>query len=173
MISSMSMTAMTGGAGEVRSYDKIAENLSTISGDRAARMQAVVDALWDALHDKGVSWVGFYLPENGEELILGPRRDKPACSPIGLQGACGQAFLSRNPLVVRDVAELGENYIACDPRDRSEVVLPLFDESGTCWGVLDLDSYEIGSFDDTDIEGLQRVLLAAGLTRVDGPGPTD
>jgi len=128
-------------------------------------MRSVVDALWDALQDTAVSWVGFYVHEGAEELILGPRRDKAACSPIGLHGVCGQAFRLRKPIIVRDVTELGENYIACDPRDRSEVVVPLFDESGSCWGVLDLDSHEVGAFDDTDVTGLQQVLRAAGLTR--------
>ena len=37
-----------------------------------------------------VSWVGFYFLGEGE-MTLGPRRDKPACSPIGLHGACGRA----------------------------------------------------------------------------------
>jgi putative methionine-R-sulfoxide reductase with GAF domain len=154
-----------------RSYDELAVALKCLPGDRAGRMQVVVDVLWDALHCTGVSWVGFYVHEDGDELILGPRRDKPACSPIGLHGACGQAYISRKPLVVGDVGDLGADYIACDPRDRSEVVLPLFDESGTCWGVLDLDSHETDSFDDTDVEGLQRVLLTANLTRVDSPKP--
>jgi putative methionine-R-sulfoxide reductase with GAF domain len=148
-----------------RPYKELAASLTALTGDRPARMQAVVDVLWDGLHPTGVSWVGFYVYEYGEELILGPRRDKPACSPIGLHGACGQAFTSRKPLVVRDVAELGEDYIACDPRDRSEVVLPLFDESGACWGVLDLDSHQVGAFDDADVEGLQEVLCRAGLTQ--------
>ena len=148
-----------------RPYDRLAASLADLAGDRAARMQAVTDALWEALHATGVSWLGFYVYEGGEELILGPRRDKPACSPIGLHGACGQVFTGRRPLVVRDVAELGENYIACDPRDRSEVVLPLFDDEGGCWGVLDLDSYDVGSFGDADIAGLQEVLRAAGLTQ--------
>ena len=128
-------------------------------------MQVVVDALWDVLHPSGASWVGFYIHEGGDELILGPRRDKPACSPIGMHGACGQSFLSREPLIVRDVADLGENYVACDPRDTSEVVLPLFGETGECWGVLDIDSHDVGAFDETDVEGLTKVLTAAGLTR--------
>ena len=152
-----------------RPYEKLAASLADLSGDRTARMQSVVDALWDALHVTGVSWVGFYICEGGKELVLGPRRDKPACSPIGLHGACGQAFTLRRPLVVRDVSELGDNYIACDSRDRSEVVLPLFDESGTCWGVLDLDSHAVGAFDDSDVQGLQSVLVAAALTRADPP----
>jgi putative methionine-R-sulfoxide reductase with GAF domain len=127
-------------------------------------MQAVVDALWDALKDADVSWVGFYLHTGREELVLGPRRDKPTCSPIGLHGACGRAYTSRRPLVVGDVAELGESYVVCDPRDRSEVVIPLLDDDGTCWGVLDLDSHQVGAFDETDVEGLTALLRAAGLT---------
>jgi putative methionine-R-sulfoxide reductase with GAF domain len=127
-------------------------------------MQVVVDALWDALEPRGVSWVGFYVHEGGDELVLGPRRDKPACSPIGLHGACGQAFTNRRPLVVPDVTKLGANYIACDPRDRSEVVIPLSDNDGECWGVLDLDSHEVGAFDESDVAGLTEVLRAAGLT---------
>lgn len=127
-------------------------------------MQAWVDAVWPALHDSGVSWIGFYLHESADELVLGPRRDQPACSPIGLHGACGQAFRSGQPLVVRDVADLGPNYIACDPRDRSEVVIPLFDDRGVCWGVLDADSHEAAAFSERDVEGLTLLLRQAGLT---------
>ena len=144
-------------------YTEVCRRLTPI-GDRQQRMQVVVDALWEALKDAGVSWVGFYLHGGRDELELGPRRDKPACSPIGLHGACGQAFSSRRPMVVHDVAELGQNYVACDPGDRSEVVIPLFDDHGHCWGVLDLDSHELEAFDQTDVEGLTAVLRAAGLT---------
>jgi putative methionine-R-sulfoxide reductase with GAF domain len=151
---------------ERRDYDRVASRLS-VDGDRAQRMTAVVDALWAALAPTGVSWVGFYLDRPGEpddrRLVLGPRRDKPACSPIGLHGACGRALLSRRALIVRDVAELGAGYIACDPRDRSEIVVPLLDDSGSAWGVLDLDSHELAAFDERDAAGLARVLRAAGL----------
>ena len=147
-----------------RPYDKLVGDMKTLTGDRTGLMREVVDGLWDALHITGVSWVGFYLFEGSDELILGPSRDKPACSPIGLHGACGQAFKSAEPLVVRDVREFGADYIACDPRDRSEVVVPVFDDSGACWGVLDLDSYDAESFDQSDVEGLRRVLQAAGLS---------
>ncbi len=146
-----------------RPYEQIVER-SSRTGDRQARMRATVDALWEALAGTGVSWAGFYVHEGGEELVLGPMRDKPACSPIGLHGVCGQVFRRREPLVVRDVAELGESYIACDPRDRSEVVVPLLEPDGTCWGVLDLDSHEVGSFSDEDVAGLLMVLRAARLT---------
>jgi len=146
-----------------RPYELLACQVSA-AGERSARMQAVVDVLWRALRDTGVSWVGFYLAAGPDELVLGPSRDKPACSPIGLHGVCGQAFTQRRPRVVADVRTLGPNYVACDPRDQSEVVIPLFDADGECWGVLDLDSHEVGAFDGQDVAGLLQVLMASGLT---------
>ena len=98
--------------------------------------------------------------EGADELTLGPRRDKPACSPIALFGACGQSFQSRKPLIVTDVNNLRAGYIACDPRDRSELVIPCMDSyDDLCWGVLDVDSHDIRSFTDTDVIGLTQVLV--------------
>lgn len=135
---------------------------------RDARMQAAVDALWELLSSGGVSWVGFYLGQQGagqrDQLQLGPRRDKPACSPIGLHGACGRCFLSQRILVVDDVAQLGNDYIACDPRDRSELVIPCFDNQRRCWGVLDLDSHKLGHFSASDGEAVQAFLLASRIS---------
>lgn len=147
----------------MRPYEDIAATLRA-RGTRARRMQAVVDALWDGLHEHGVSWVGFYLADGPDAMVLGPSRDKPACSPIGLHGVCGQAFTTGRTRIVRDVAELGDAYIACDPRDRSEIVVPLFEASrSACWGVLDVDSHELGAFDEDDERGLLAVLRAASL----------
>jgi putative methionine-R-sulfoxide reductase with GAF domain len=158
-----------------------------------ARMSAMADLIWEELAPTGVSWCGFYLDADAaerllgaelrsadDELILGPRRDKPACSPIGMHGACGQTYLAGRAKVVRDVRDLGENYVACDPRDQSEVVLPLFemvdegndgDDGGggaaprrRCYGVLDLDSFDVGAFTDHDARELQRLLETFGLT---------
>lgn len=153
-----------------RDYDALAQRLQELippDAPRQIRMEVFVDCLWDALAPTGMSWGGFYLeqPDAPEEerLILGPRRDKPACSPISLHGACGQSLVNRRVMIVPDVRELGEGYIACDPRDLSEIVIPLIDATGRCWGVLDLDSYDVGSFDENDSYGLQRALRAAGL----------
>ena len=153
----------------LRDYQAIAHGVRTIARDATVeeRMRRTVDALWDSLHDRGVSWVGFYIDHPREpddrRLTLGPCRDKPACSPIGLHGVCGQALLSRSVRIVRDVAELGPNYIACDPRDRSEIVVPLLNGHGDCWAVLDMDSWEVEAFDQADASGLGTVLRAAGM----------
>lgn len=152
-------------------------------GTRAERCRAFVDAAWAALSPTGVSWLGFYAgpgespddaspPTPPDAMLLGPSRNTPACSPIGLHGACGRAWRTGRSLVVRDVEALGAGYIACDPRDRSEVVVPVFragDNGRVCWGVLDLDSHEPGSFDASDAGSLHVLLGAAGLTFGDGP----
>lgn len=165
-----------------RSYGSVLAKAAGAAGrPREEAMRVVVDALWEAFGDAGsLSWIGFYLREagvaEGQELVLGPRRDKPACSPIGLHGACGKCLLSRRGLVVTDVARLGAGYIACDPRDRSEVVVPCLNEDGTAWGVLDADSFDVGAFDVGDADCLTRVLVAAGLTaawHAGGPEHTD
>jgi L-methionine (R)-S-oxide reductase len=143
-----------------RNYTAVIASLFP-TGDRTKDMQSTVDALWIEMAPKGCSWIGFYLKNEGaDELILGPRRDKPACSPIALFGACGQSFQSRKPLIVTDVNNLRAGYIACDPRDRSEVVIPCMDSYGDlCWGVLDVDSHDTRSFTDADVIGLTKVLI--------------
>ena len=157
-----------------RNYQPIIDALHasiTPETEHLDAMQRVVDLLWDAFSSDGYSWVGFYVADESkpetERLILGPRRDKPACSPIGVHGVCGAAYASGRTQIVGDVRDLGESYVACDPRDLSEIVMPLFHEEAdgpsACWGVLDVDSWETNAFDVTDRNGLAQVLEAAGF----------
>jgi putative methionine-R-sulfoxide reductase with GAF domain len=155
-----------------RDYGAVASGLKP-GPDREATMQAVVDTLWEAFGatKRGVSWLGFYTKPAGEDaMVLGPRRDKPACSPLGLHGICGQSYTAGRPIVVQDSAALNTgNYIACDPNDRSEVVIPLFDADGSVWGVLDVDSYDVGAFDQQDVVGLRRIVERVGLSTPQNP----
>lgn len=148
----------------VRDYGAV-RPVFTRAADRDARLQAVVDSLWEAFESRGYSWVGFYAIDAAKEsMILTHRQPKPACSPIGLHGCCGRSWKEQRSIVVHDVAALGNGYIACDPRDRSEVVVPLFEDDGNCWGVLDVDSFDIGAFGDHDATGLVDVCRRAGVT---------
>ncbi len=136
------------------------------STDVMSRLRIVADLLWDRFSDAGVSWGGFYLPDPDDDsrLVLGPSRNKPACSPIGFDGACGWSWVHQRTLIVTDVAHLGDGYIACDPRDLSEIVIPVGDAEGGRIGVLDLDSFDRGSFDASDAAGLIGLLEAAGFS---------
>jgi len=149
--------------------------------DPEERLGPLCDILWDALAPHGLSWVGFYLedPEaradpatRQGQMLLAARRDKPACSPIGLHGVCGQGFVEESVRLVEDVGLLGPDYIACDPRDRSEIVIPIY-RAGVRWGVLDADSHEVACFGSSDIAGLASVLRAAGLLSRDLPVRSD
>ena len=144
--------------------------------DRARAMALCCDLVWDAfgLESAGpstggfakVSWVGFYEKAAGaDEMILVVRRDKPACSPIGLHGACGRSWSQKRALVIPDVSTLGAGYIACDPKDKAELVLPMLDASGACWGVLDVDSFEVGAFAEHDARGMAALCETLGLSR--------
>lgn len=152
-----------------RDYEPVHLALNQVGGNREARMRAVCDTLWRYFKDFGVSWVGFYTLDEGSseseaQLVLGPSRDKPACSPIQMHGACGMSLTKKRPIVVHDVHNLGPNYIACDPKDRSEVIVPIYSENGTCFGVLDIDSFDRSAFSEADVRSLKRLLESTAIS---------
>jgi L-methionine (R)-S-oxide reductase len=103
-----------------------------------------------------INWAGFYFLQ-GDELVLGPFQGKPACVriPVG-QGVCGTAVAEARSQLVADVNAF-PGHIACDVASRSEVVIPLRDPAGRIFGVLDVDSPEVGRFDADDLAGLERI----------------
>lgn len=100
-------------------------------------------------------WVGFYLVK-GEELVLGPFQGPIACTRIRKgRGVCGTSWAKNETLVVPDV-DAFPGHIACSSLSRSEIVVPL--RSGNeVWGVLDVDSGELNSFDETDARFLEEL----------------
>ncbi|MBI4726247.1 hypothetical protein HY768_03310 [candidate division TA06 bacterium] len=129
------------------------------------RMKLVTNELWENLNDKGLDWVGFYRLLPGQEAMeLVCRQPRAACSPIGLQGVCGKGMKDKNPQIIKDVYALGDQHIICDPANLSEIVVPLIEPDGSCRAVLDLDSRELGAFEQQDAEGLDLVLRSAGLS---------
>jgi len=122
-------------------------------------MREVVDTLWGAFAGSPYSWCGFYLlAEDGKSLVLGPHRDKPACSPLPLRGVCGRVATSGQAMLVPEVRALGEAHMARDPRNLSEIALPVFDRTGEVWAVFDVDSARPASFDKMDQRWLEKIL---------------
>ena len=104
----------------------------------------------------GFFWVGFYLVK-GEQLVLGPFQGPIACTRIKKgRGVCGTAWAKAETLVVPDV-DAFPGHIACSSLSRSEIVVPLIRENGEVWGVLDIDSESLDSFDTTDARFLEEV----------------
>jgi GAF domain-containing protein len=104
----------------------------------------------------GWLWVGFYLVK-GDELVLGPFQGPVACTRIRKgRGVCGAAWREEKTLIVPDVSKF-PGHIACSSLSASEIVLPLR-KAGQVVGVLDVDSTEFNTFDETDGEHLERIL---------------
>ena len=94
-------------------------------------------------------WCGVYLVE-GEELVLDAfvgAETNHTRIPIG-KGVCGTAVATGNNQVVSDVRSL-ENYLACSIETRSEIVV-LIRRNDTVVAQVDIDSHEIGAFDESD-----------------------
>jgi len=103
-----------------------------------------------------VNWAGFYFLRD-DELVLGPFQGNPACVRIPMgTGVCGVAAQQCETIIVPNVHEF-PGHIACDVASNSEIVVPLFDGERLL-GVLDLDSPNIGRFDDQDAEGLNELV---------------
>ncbi|MFM2611473.1 GAF domain-containing protein [Vibrio campbellii] len=101
---------------------------------------------------ENLNWAGFYLTK-GDELVLGHFQGKPACVRIPMgRGVCGTAAQTNSVQRVYDVHEF-EGHIACDAASNSEIVIP-FTINGEVAGVLDIDSPNIGRFNEIDEEGL-------------------
>jgi L-methionine (R)-S-oxide reductase len=101
-----------------------------------------------------INWVGFYLMDENNELVLGPFQGLPACVRIPLgKGVCGTAAKKMETVRVEDVHQF-PGHIACDAASNSEIVIPLI-KDGKLLGVLDIDSPEKSRFDELDQEQLE------------------
>jgi GAF domain-containing protein len=95
-----------------------------------------------------ISWVGFYLYD-GIKLYLGPFQGKVACTNIEIgKGVCGKAAELKQTIIVPDVNKF-PGHIFCDSDSKSEIVIPLI-KADKLLGVLDIDSTNYNSFDETD-----------------------
>jgi GAF domain-containing protein len=105
----------------------------------------------------GFFWTGFYIVK-GEELVLGPFQGPVACMHIAYgRGVCGTAWQRAESVVVPDVEQF-PGHIACSSLSRSEIVVPVFDAAGKVKAVLDIDSKELGTFDATDQQWLEKIV---------------
>ena len=98
-------------------------------------------------------FAGFYLFD-GNGLILGPFQGGVSCVRIGLgKGVCGESAASRQSVIVGDVKNYS-NYISCDSKALSEIVVPMV-KKGQLLAVLDLDSSVLEDYDEIDQKYLE------------------
>ncbi len=108
--------------------------------------------------DPRFDWVGIYLLDaERHDLWLHNYVGKPTTHgriAIG-EGVCGTAVARRENMNVPDVSAI-DNYISCDPRVKSEMVV-LIRAGDEIFGQIDIDSRSPAAFTEADDDDLQAV----------------
>ena len=152
----------------------MAEDLIILKGDKINQYQSLIPQIVALIHGEtdqtanlaNISaalkeqcdflWVGFYLVKNNE-LVLGPFQGPVACTRIQKgKGVCGTSWELSKTIIVEDVEQF-PGHIACSSASKSEIVIPFMRNGNVC-GVLDVDSKELGTFDETDAKYLTEIL---------------
>jgi len=138
-------------------YDLMQKQLAALTAKVDYEISNLANAsalIWDGM-DR-LNWAGFYLMRGGK-LALGPFQGKVACTSIEVgKGVCGTAVAKDETIVVDNVHEF-PGHIACDSASNSEIVIPIH-KNGEVYGVLDIDSPELGRFSDEDRAGLEELV---------------
>lgn len=147
-----------------KKYKQLLKDLKHVIEGETNRISVLANAA-ALLHEvmSHYFWTGFYLVD-GDELALGPFQGSVACYRIKKgRGVCGAAWQEKQTQVVPDVEQF-PGHIACNSLSRSEIVVPIYQENHEVAAVLDIDSKELGSFDQVDRQYLEQV--AQLLSRV-------
>ena len=141
-------------------YESLLPQIAAVvegESDLIANMANVAAMLHETFH---FWWTGFYRVI-GEELVLGPFQGPMACTRIRKgRGVCGTAWAKAETQVVPDV-DMFPGHIACSSASRSEIVVPIWNEREII-AVLDIDSTQLATFDETDRLYLERVVRIIG-----------
>lgn len=137
-------------------YQEIYKQIESVVSDEndpIANMANTAALLHEAF---GFWWTGFYIVKD-DQLVLGPFQGPVACTRIGFgKGVCGTAWERRETVVVPDVHQF-PGHIACSSLSQSEIVVPMF-RNDEVYAVLDIDSKELSTFDNTDKEWLEKIV---------------
>ena len=135
--------------------------ISKSATNRNDKLKKICILLKDSVHY--YDWVGFYLADPDiRELRLGPYVGEPTEHikiPFGT-GICGQAAVTLETFIVQDVAK-ENNYLACSPVVRAEIVIPVM-KGNKFVAELDIDSHQVGAFNDEDRDFLENVANIVG-----------
>ena len=142
---------------------------------RGASFESVLEAAVQGLHqiDPRFDWTGIYELYPDDVLRLGPFVGSPTDHVfIGVgTGVCGTAVAEKRNLNIPDVRKIS-NYLACSTETRSELVI-LIRSGDRIHAQIDIDSHQVGAFDDAAVASVQRVadwLARHYQTRDSGPG---
>jgi len=135
----------------LRRLDSLADGGATFDVLLATAVQGV-----HQLHPR-FDWTGIYELYPDDVLRLGPFVGSPTDHVfIGVgTGVCGTAVAEKRNMNIPDVREV-TNYLACSTETRSELVI-LIRSGDVIHAQIDIDSHQVGAFDDDAVAKVQRV----------------
>ena len=137
-----------------RLFKQIRELIQKSSNNPGSNMSTIIAVLHHKMD--AFFWTGFYFLIDGK-LQVGPYQGSLACINLAKDtGVCWAAINQKETLIVPDVSAF-PGHIACDSRSASEIVVPLHDEKDALCGVMDVDSRDLNSFDETDAFWLEKI----------------
>lgn len=144
--------------GKEEKYRSLYSQIEAVTADEDDLIANMANIAAMIHHTFGFWWTGFYRVI-GDELVLGPFQGPMACTriPYG-RGVCGTSFARKETVIVPDVDKF-PGHIACSSASKSEIVVPVFDKAGSVIAVLDIDSAELETFDQTDRIWLEKIVL--------------
>ncbi|MDR2064919.1 MAG: GAF domain-containing protein [Prevotellaceae bacterium] len=138
-------------------YKYLTEQVKFLTGNEKNMIANMANVSAAIRQTFGFLWVGFYLCENDNELVLGPFQGAIACTRIKFgHGVCGAAWKEQRSVIVADVDKF-PGHIACNSASKSEIVIPLL-KNNKVFAVLDIDSDKLNTFDDIDRAALENMM---------------
>ena len=146
------------------------QQISCLSQFQNQKLALEIDTIIDDLHSKDprYSWTGIYRLAGNELRLVCFRGPYSPHSVIPLEGGiCGAAIREAKTLNIPDV-KADPRYLSCDFRTKSEIVVPIFDETGKAIAEIDIDSHLANAFNRNDETSLERLArkLAPSLLRL-------
>ena len=143
---------------DYESFKKSIASLTNGEDDVIALMATFASELHHS--DDRFDWTGFYRVTAPQMLKIGPYQGGHGCLQISFnRGVCGAAARLEKTQLVEDV-DAFPGHIACSSLTRSEIVLPVWDRSGSLLAVLDIDSNQLNAFTQKDVEALAPILAS-------------
>ncbi|MBI9067023.1 MAG: GAF domain-containing protein [Salinivirgaceae bacterium] len=132
------------------------EALMIKSSDPSARMCTISSILHHKMPD--FFWTGFYLLTDDGRLVVRSYQGPVACMELAKNtGVCWNGINEQKTIIVEDVSKF-PNHITCDSRSKSEIVVPVKNNTGNIVGALDIDSDKLDTFDEVDAEELEKII---------------
>ena len=144
---------------KVEKYEQLLPQIEALIADENNLIANISNCIAALKSTFNYFWVGVYFVDKSatDELVLGPFQGPIACTRIKKgKGVCGASWAQQKTIVVPNV-DLFPGHIACSSLSKSEIVVPVFNPHNQVIMVIDVDSEELDTFNESDQFYLEKI----------------